>query len=251
MVTDYLRNLLQTSTYKGELKHIERDLISLLDKLNWDIDDTAILNRLKALRQKKNTIEVSDFGAGSKRNNGTTRQISNIAKHASIQPKHGRLFAALINKFDIALAVELGTSFGIGTAYLAVAANKVITMEGCPNIASIALETFSEIGAKNIELQIGEFSNLLEQLQDLGQKPIFVYIDGNHAKAPTLAYFEYFKKKLPSNSILVFDDIYWSKDMKAAWRAIQAEPFFTIDLYRVGVVLLSKRTKPLALKLRY
>jgi predicted O-methyltransferase YrrM len=251
MVTDYLRNFLQSKPNIGELSSNERALVSLIQKSVEALDDTPIIDRLSALKLRQDTIVVSDFGAGSKMHNDAKRKIATMAKYASIQPKHGHLFSNIISHFNLSLAIELGTSFGIGTSYLAASAKKVVTMEGCPNIANIAQETFTILGTQNIELQIGEFSVLLDKLEILEKDPIFVYIDGNHAKEPTLQYFEYFRKRLPANSILVFDDIYWSKEMKAAWRKIQSEPFFSIDLYRVGIVLLKKREAPLALSLRY
>jgi hypothetical protein len=40
------------------------------------------------------------------------------------------------------------------------------------------------------------------------------------------------------NTLLIFDDIYWSEGMKAAWNEIKAHPkvTVTIDLFWIGLV---------------
>ena len=40
------------------------------------------------------------------------------------------------------------------------------------------------------------------------------------------------------NACLVFDDIYWSKGMAKAWAEIIEEVDFSVDLFRLGIVML-------------
>jgi hypothetical protein len=44
--------------------------------------------------------------------------------------------------------------------------------------------------------------------------------------------------KATENTIFVFDDIYWSTEMKKAWDEISARPEVTIsiDLYDLGII---------------
>jgi hypothetical protein len=70
----------------------------------------------------------------------------------------------------------------------------------------------------------------------------FAYIDGNHTEEATLKYFHLLKEKCDENSVLVFDDIYWSEGMTRAWDNIKADKSvtLTIDLYRMGWVFFRK-----------
>jgi predicted O-methyltransferase YrrM len=70
----------------------------------------------------------------------------------------------------------------------------------------------------------------------------FVFIDGNHRKEATLDYFKRCLPKLSENSIMIFDDIYWSLGMKEAWQEIKAhkDVTVTIDLFWIGLVFVRK-----------
>lgn len=250
MLTPYLQFLFQSLKKPTELKEIEEELVALVKSREVDYSEKQILKRAKELRNSTSIISVQDYGAGSRKESGSFRKIKNVAKYASIQPKFGRLYARIIKHFNIETAIELGTSLGIGTSFLASTSKNVITIEGCENTAAVAKETFSLLGLKNITLKEGEFSEALAEITEFFDKPCFVYIDGNHRKEATIQYYQFFKKRLPQNSILVFDDIYWSKGMREAWQHIQHDPFFTIDLYRAGIVLLSNKSTPLPIHMR-
>ena len=190
------------------------------------------------------TIEVTDFGAGSRVSKSNKRKVSSIAKHAVKQEKFGKLLFRLVNHFKPQIILELGTSLGITTSYLAAtnSQQQVITFEGCPNISSIAKNNFGKLGLKNVKQVLGNFNETLPlelaQLDDLD----FVYIDGNHRKEPTLSYFKQLLEKSHNDTILVFDDIHWSSGMEAAWNEIKAnkQVSVTIDLFYLGIVFLRK-----------
>ncbi|MFK8039008.1 MAG: O-methyltransferase [Crocinitomicaceae bacterium] len=251
MLVDYLKYIVAKQNRIPNISEDEHTLINILDEKYLTLNDDKIISRLKALKVSNNEIMVTDFGAGSKKENNNIRLVRKIAKYASISPKHGRLFSQIIEQYNIDLSIELGTSLGIGTAYLARSSNKVITMEGCPETAKIAQETFHELNIQNVNLVVGEFSNSLNEMDKLPENPIFIYIDGNHKLTPTLEYFDYFKAFAPQNSIIVFDDIYWSREMKKAWRIIQSQNYLTIDMYRLGIVFLKDRTSPARINRRY
>jgi hypothetical protein len=44
------------------------------------------------------------------------------------------------------------------------------------------------------------------------------------------------------NTLLIFDDIYWSEGMKEAWEIIKAHPqvTVTVDLFWIGLVYFKK-----------
>jgi hypothetical protein len=136
--------------------------------------------------------------------------------------------------------MELGTSLGLTTAYLAYAAERgrVLTMEGAPEIANMAESNFLKLGMDNIEVVIGDFDHRLEDALSNMPSPGLIYIDGNHLKEPTLRYFDRLLPHCGEGTVLVFDDIHWSKGMQEAWQSIKMEPQVrcTIDVFFMGIV---------------
>ena len=126
--------------------------------------------------------------------------------------------------------MDLGTSFGITTAYLAKANQnlRITTFEGCPETLKIAQSVFTKLELKNIKPILGNINQTLpEALADI-ETLDFAFFDANHRKLPTIEYFEKCLAKKHENSCFVFDDIYWSEEMKSAWNEIKQHPEVSI-----------------------
>lgn len=201
----------------------------------------------KELKTNTTTIEVTDFGAGSKKLHSNTRQINQIAKHGIAQNKQAEFLYRLVNKFVPNTMVELGTSVGLTSLYLSKASPKstLYTIEGCSNLFHFSKELFQKQRAQNIQSINGNFNvkfpELLSQINSLD----FLYIDGNHAYKPTMNYFKMALEKKNAQSIFVFDDIYWSDDMQKAWKEIYEHPEVTVslDLFYFGIVFFRTENK--------
>ncbi|MBK8584225.1 MAG: class I SAM-dependent methyltransferase [Bacteroidetes bacterium] len=218
----------------------------VFDLLNNVIHDQAQFywyGPLESLRSKllldQRTIQVSDFGAVST-GKKVTKKISTIAKNSLQEKKYAQLIFRLVNFSNAKNILELGTSLGLTTLYIANAAKKsrIITMEGCPEIAKIAIENFDKMKCKNIELVIGNFNETLPKTLSSIEQVDLVYFDGNHRKQATLDYFKLCLTKKTADSVFIFDDIYWSREMKAAWDEIIRNENVTvsIDLFKLGIV---------------
>ena len=194
----------------------------------------------KSLLKNKNFIEVKDFGAGSRVFKSNKRQVAKIAKTAGISPKRAELLFRVSNYFKPVAILEIGTSLGLATSALALGApkSKIITLEGCLETAKIAKKQFTEFSCENIDMVISEFENFLikENLQNTDYD--LIYFDGNHSKKATLAYFELLLPTIKNDSVWIFDDIHWSKDMEEAWEAIKnhSKVKVTIDTFQWGFV---------------
>ena len=206
--------------------------------------------RRQALLASERVLEVRDFGAGSQvaGAGGRRRAVRAIARHAAKPPRLAQLLFRLVNHFRPATILELGTSLGLTTAYLALANSRsqVLTFEGCPNTAAVARETFTELGIRNVRLIEGNLDQTLPAaLAGLGQPLDFVFFDGNHRYEPTLRYFEQCLVKAHADSVFVLDDIHWSAEMERAWAAIKSHPAVTVtvDLFYVGLVFFRKQPK--------
>jgi len=195
-----------------------------------------------ALKQDSRLLSIEDLGAGSRKGTRNKRSVGDVAKNALKPRKYSQLLFRLTNYIKTGTVVELGTSLGITTSYLAAAGNQVYSFEGIPDIVAVARENFEKLGLKNITITPGNFDDTLaETLPVIG--PIdMAYIDGNHRKEPTLRYFNTLYPSLHANSMVVFDDIHWSTGMEEAWQTIQQDPRvkMTVDLFFIGLVFFKK-----------
>lgn len=196
------------------------------------------------LLQHSAMIEVADFGAGSgKLGSGPRRKINAIARTSLKPPKYAQLLYRIAAHYQPQTILELGTSFGISTAYMASAqpAARVITCEGAPAVAAMARQHFKQLQLNNIALLEGDFADSLPAALAAMPKIDLAFIDGNHRQAPTLAYFEQLLPHARDTSVFIFDDIHWSAEMEAAWTVIREHPAVTlsIDLFFIGMVIFS------------
>jgi predicted O-methyltransferase YrrM len=143
--------------------------------------------------------------------------------------------------------LELGTSLGITTSYLSLAKPeaKIITMEGAKSVAETARQNFKTLKLENIFIQEGNFDQTLSIAISQMHSLDFAFIDGNHRREPTERYFHQLLPITYNDSILIFDDIHWSRDMEQAWETIQLHPSVrcTIDLFFIGIVLFRQEFK--------
>ena len=160
---------------------------------------------------------------------------------SSLKPKRfAQLLFRIVQHYKPKTIVELGTSFGISSSYLAFgfANTTVYTLEGASSIAAIAKNNFVSLGLHNVQLLEGDFSKTIPQLFSVINKVDLAFIDGNHRKQPTLEYFTQLLKFSTPSTILIFDDIHWSAEMEEAWAVIKQHPAvtLTIDLFFIGIV---------------
>lgn len=239
---DYLKHYLSAKTRHGVHSPF---VYTLLDEAIYDFApkqyDAAIEQQRKKLRGDQRRVEVTDLGAGSMLDKSNKKTVSQIATNALKPARVAQLLARLASYLDPKTIIELGTCLGITTAYLAKASKQshVYTVEGCPQTAQIARETFEQLQiVDQITLKVGNFDELLpETLQQLNTID-FLFIDGNHTYEATMRYFETALGHVDEKSVLIFDDIYWSEGMKRAWTDIKAHPSVTlsIDLFYIGLV---------------
>lgn len=204
----------------------------------------VLKNYRNSLLENKNTIEVTDFGAGSKVFKSNSRQISKIAKTAGITQKRAELLFRITNYFQPESVLEIGTSLGLATSALALGnkKSKIITLEGCPETAKIAQDQLKKFNINNVESVAKEFKTYFENCQLSTVNYQLIYFDGNHSKKATLDYFEILLPTITNETIWIFDDIHWSKDMEESWEIIKIHPkvSVTIDTFQWGLVFFRK-----------
>jgi predicted O-methyltransferase YrrM len=242
----YLYYYLTASNGKGHGIHSPFVFDFIRNVLN-DKQSYPAYQPIESLRKKMlgdtRVIEVEDFGAGSSIIKTNKRAVSAIAASSLKPKKYAQLLYRMVQYYKPATIVELGTSFGVTTAYLASphAASKVFTCEGSGAIASIAKQNFDALQLNNVQLTEGDFAQTLSPLLSNLKRVNFAFADANHRKEPTLDYFNQLLKYATPTTILVFDDIHWSAEMEEAWAVIKQYPAvtLTIDLFFIGIVFLN------------
>lgn len=215
------------------------DLVDKCLKIQFDKEDYEDLNDLfTALKTDSRSIEVADFGAGSKKLKNV-RAIPTIFKTSSSKGKYGKLLYQLARFHQFKNVLEFGTSLGVGTCYLQLGNPKanITTVEACTNTREIALESFKMLELKNTTSIRSTFDEFL------AQKPTthydLIYIDGHHDGDALLRYMSELEENAHDETIFILDDIRWSKSMFNAWnKVVNSDKYHvTIDFFRFGIAV--------------
>lgn len=199
------------------------------------------------LSLNKTVLRVEDFGAGSSYSSGNSRKVSSILRQSVKSQKYAELIFRIVQNRKPQTMLELGTSLGLTSIYMA-KANKegeLISVEGSSEIAEVARKGFEKFDCKNITQIVGKFDEVLPKILKENSIIDFAFIDGNHQEAATIHYFNQLVQRVNTDSILIFDDIHWSKGMENAWEQIKDHSSVTlsIDLFEMGLVFFINRNQ--------
>jgi len=209
----------------------------------------AIEQRRQAMLRAPKLIHIRDFGTGQDRD----ELVMHIARTSLMDRKMAQLLSRLVHYMSGSeyvtgrrrplTIVELGTSLGITTAYLASASpnNRVVSFEGSEEIAAMAALNWGKLNLENIQQIQGAIDDTLYIYARESEQPVdFVLMDANHTGEATLRYLEWLLPIMDQDGIIAVDDIRYSRDMYAAWKTITRHPQVTatMDLGRMGLVFL-------------
>ena len=239
----YLNYILLSRHRKGHGIH-SPFVFNIISNVFRNKIDPEIISVAENLRKKmisdRRTIFVNDLGSGVLSLKNNCRKVSEIAKNSPVPAKYGALLSNLASEFGKPLIIEFGTSLGISTIYLAASCREasVITIEGCNAIVEIAKQNFAESGLNNIRVIENSFDNILPEIANMNIKPGLVFIDGNHRKEPVIKYFNKMAELADTNTVIVIDDINYSKEMSEAWNIIKLHEkvSVSIDIFRMGIL---------------
>lgn len=206
-----------------------------------------IYNKIEEIRLEllsdKSEIYVLDCGTGT----SGVRKISEIASKSLKKPLDAQLLFRLVNQIDPSNIVELGTSLGLTTAYLASVDTRVpvYSFDASSELIAYAKKNSDRLNLFNVKYIEGDINstlhNFLKELDELG----FVFFDANHTEEATIQYFLECENKISNKTVFVFDDIHSSKGMEQAWCKIFSHPkvTVTIDLFKFGIVYFNPELK--------
>ena len=201
----------------------------------------------KQLLQDATLLHIHDMGAGSLAAPHKRKRVSAIARHVIKRRKWAQLLFRMVRHYQPETMVEMGTSLGVTSAYLALANPQgfVTTMEGSEQVAAVARKNFAALSLPNIKLVTGNFDATLPQLLEHIPPIDLAFVDGNHSREPTWQYFHLLLNRVHPSSMIIFDDIHWSREMEQAWEAVKAHPAvkLSIDLFFIGIVFFREEFK--------
>ncbi len=168
---------------------------------------------------------------------------SNLAGTASIHRPWGALLLRLVRELEPRSCIELGTAIGISGAYQAAGLElneigRLLTLEGSPQLAELARETFDRLSLSHVEIRVGALADTLGEALAEAAPLDLAYLDAGKSRAGLLRQLDLLLPQLAPGAVVVIDDIHWSREMAGAWRTIRRDRRWepAIDLWRVGLL---------------
>jgi predicted O-methyltransferase YrrM len=254
-VIDYLEYLITSDSRHGLHSPF---IFRLADEIILKDERNVLFDLIEQIRKDmiKSDIKINfeDFGGGGR---SGSRKLSDIASRTARESKYGRLLYRLVQAIQPEFSIELGTGTGITALYQAAALTAerpLHTIEGSAKLSEIASFNAEKCNLKeNLIFHTGNFDLVLPQLLEKLPRVDYAYVDGNHRFEPTVKYYELLKAKCHNNSVLIFDDISWSQEMKQAWTYIKNQPevTVTVDLFEYGIVFFRQEQEKEHFKIRF
>lgn len=181
--------------------------------------------------------------------NKTSTTISQRYKQTSINHQYGAVLHATAQYLNAKKFLELGTSLGVSTLYMTIANEgiKGISIDANSQAIDIAMTKFKDYGLdSDVSFYLGEFKNALPQILSTNNLIDICYIDGDHSYDATVYNTKYILPYLSPHSVIILDDIRWSRDMFLAWEElISIDPFnITVDFGRIGLLFKLNNSSP-------
>lgn len=186
---------------------------------------------------------------------GEEISLKKIAGAVSVPPHLGRLLYRLCSYYQPRNIVELGACVGISTMYLTTYSQQstVFTIDGDEAVLGIAQTRFRQYGFSNIQTLAGNFDVQLPRIVNELNSVDMVFIDGDHNERALIGYVNQVMPKINNKSIIIVDDIRWSKGMEKAWKYLCSLPevSISIDLFRCGILIFEEGIAKQHFLLRY
>ena len=194
-----------------------------------------ILQCISNVNSNKKEIIVQDYGAKSKKLKGK-RSVREIFKTSSSYGKNALLLYRISNYFKPKRILELGTSIGIGSLHLHLGypSAHITSVEGCKETFNLAKQNLE---STSIELMNSTFYDYIKSINE--ESFDLIFIDGHHDGEALKYYLKLLSDYIHNDTIIVLDDIRWSKSMINAWNKIKLEKKYhlSMDFFRMGVLI--------------
>lgn len=203
-----------------------------------DDEARARFRRIEAERRRLRSSPLALSGGS-----GTTSTLGAVTRRASVPRRWAPLLFHLVRALDAHRCLEIGTGVGVSGAYLTAAmppgGGRLVSLEGHGDRADVARDSWRRLGLEGAEVVVGRFHRTLPGVL-AGPAYDLVFVDGHHDGRATLDYVDRIRRAAVPGTLLVLDDIDWSRDMRQAWSRLCARltGSVTSDLGRMGLIRL-------------
>jgi predicted O-methyltransferase YrrM len=179
-----------------------------------------------------------------------TSEDSGALRWISMPPVLSRLLLHLVRELRPRECLELGTGYGISTAYQAAA----LELDSRGHLVSLDVPEMSELAARGlarlgldsrVELVPGLLADTLDAVA--GRSPGFDYalLDADHTEKSTVGAFDTILPAMADPGVVVVDDINWNPEMHRAWRTIAGcgPVVGTVSIRRLGIAIVSASSR--------
>ncbi|TDO28526.1 O-methyltransferase [Sediminibacterium goheungense] len=247
LAAKYLRFYVGASNSKGHGVHSP----FVFDFIQYVLNDDRVFyayrqieNLRQLLKADQRVLEIKVGGDTSGASTSGFRKIADIASSSVGSAKYGQLLFRITDKYGPSEILEIGTSLGITTGYLAMANpnTSVTTIEEAGSLAKIASANFQKLGIRNVRLLEGDINQQLSGWLAQGRNIDLALVNGLQVGKSVIRYYRSIRNNIHEKSILVFDGIHTGTDMEEVWKEIQQDQAVTlsIDLFGMGLVFFRK-----------
>ena len=172
-------------------------------------------------------------GYGADNDRGATRTPNQVRN----TPVYGNLFTHLVVQKKVKTVVEFGAAFGVsGMHFLAgLMQNKsgrLLSFEPNESWSAIAESNLKKIGDR-FTLTVGTFEDNVESVLGTDGQIDLALIDAIHTKEFVIPQLEIVLSYCHSGSIIIFDDVDFSDEMRECWDEVANYPIFSSSV-RLG-----------------
>lgn len=155
----------------------------------------------------------------------------------------GRFLMRMAARPGCASCLELGTGIGISAAYIGAGleiagSGRLITLERRPDRTEAARRLFASLRLERIEARTGAIEDVLgDALEDSGPLDL-AFIDSLKRTSHITWCLDQLRGRLGPRAVVALDDVHWSRQLSANWRAIRRDPRWELsaDLWRLGAL---------------
>lgn len=185
---------------------------------------------------------------------GKTMTLETVIKR-DCKPKHlSQMLMRLAVHYKPKTILEIGTSLGVSTMYIAAADSKakIVTIDHEKEIAALNAKNFKRAGFHNIDMICGdavvELENAIKKLDQIDM----LYIDISDANK-SLRVFNDAKGNMSSKSLCVVGDIHESDEKEELWNKLKEDNIVNVslDIFDFGLLIIDNELQKEHFTLRY
>jgi predicted O-methyltransferase YrrM len=203
------------------------------------------LTRIEA-RRSELPAQLTDARESQDHHGRHLEETTRAVRWMSIPPVWGRFLMRLVRELAPRSSLELGTGFGLSTAYQAAA----LELNRGGRLASLDQEALTRIAGGSldglglsgrVELVGGWIERTLEPALTRAEPIDYAFLDADHTEEGTLSAFDAILPHMSAGAVMVLDDINWTDEMRRAWAMVAQRERVSaaIGLRRFGITVVA------------